>query len=156
VVADVRSTPTSTRPILTAAGRTWLQARHDRITARLAAIENELHSERTDQLVAEHQRLVEQVEALTQVLRNAVSPADVRDDPSIVEVGDEVEVRFPDGDTETFLIVHPVEAGMDEHRTSMDAPLAAAVLGRRPGDRVTVTSPAGVYHCTIERRTRLD
>lgn len=156
VVADVTSTSTSTRPILTAEGRTWLQARHDRISARLVDIEDELHSERTDQLVAEHQRLVEQVDALTRVLRNAVSPADVRDDPSIVEVGDEVEVRFPDGDTERFLIVHPVEAGLDERRTSMDAPLAAAVLGRRPGDRVTVTSPAGVYHCTIESRTRLD
>ncbi|MCC5946932.1 MAG: GreA/GreB family elongation factor [Nitriliruptoraceae bacterium] len=156
VVADVSSPSTRTRPILTGVGRTWLQARHDRIAARLVDIEDELHSERTDQLVAEHQRLVEQIEALTQVLRNAVAPADVRDDPTIVEVGDEVEVRFPDGDTERFLIVHPVEAGMDEHRTSMDAPLAAAVLGRRPGDRVTVTSPAGVYHCTIERRTRLE
>ena len=156
MVADATISPTSTRPILTRAGRTWLQARHDRITARLADIEVELHNERTDQLVAEHQRLVEQVEALTQVLRNAVAPADVRDDPSIVEVGDEIEVRFPDGDVESFLIVHPVEAGMDEHRTSMDAPLAAAVLGCHPGDRVTVTSPAGVYHCTIERRTRLE
>jgi transcription elongation factor GreA len=155
VVADVTSPSTITPPILTADGRAWLQARHDRITTRLAAIEDELHGERTDQLVAEHQRLAEQVEALTRVLRNAVSPSEVRDDPSIVEVGDEVEVRFPDGETESFLIVHPVEAGMDEHRTSMDAPLAAAVLGRRPGDRVTVTSPAGVYHCTIERRTRI-
>lgn len=97
VVADVTSASTSTRPILTAEGRTWLQARHDRISARLADIDDELRSERTDQLIAEHQRLVEQVDALTRVLRNAVSPADVRDDPSIVEVGDEVEVRFPDG-----------------------------------------------------------
>jgi transcription elongation factor GreA len=156
VVADVTAPSLTTRPVLTADGRAWLQARHDRITARLADIEDELHSERTDQLVSEHQRLAEQVDALTQVLGAAVAPAEVRDDPSIVEVGDEVEVRFPDGETESFLIVHPVEAGMDEHRTSMDAPLAAAVLGRRPGDRVTVTSPAGVYHCTIERRTRID
>lgn len=146
---------TSAPPVLTADGRAWLQARHDRITARLAQIEDELGNERTGQLVNEHQQLAEQVEALGRVLRSAVAPGDVSDDPTIVEVGDEVEVEFPDGSTETFLIVHPVEAGMDEHRTSMDAPLAAAVLGRRPGERVTVTSPAGVYSCTLLRRARL-
>ncbi|MEX1165180.1 MAG: GreA/GreB family elongation factor, partial [Nitriliruptor sp.] len=119
-------------------------------------IDDELGNERDQQLVTEHQQLAEQVEALRHVLRDAVSPSDVRDDPSIVEVGDEVEVRFPDDSTESFLIVHPVEAGLDEHRTSMDAPLAAAVLGARPGDRVTVSSPAGTYHCTIVRRDRLE
>ncbi len=150
------ATATRNPPVLTAEGRAWLQARHDRITDRLAQIDDELGNERTQQLVAEHQQLVEQVEALRHVLRDAVSPSEVRDDPSIVEVGDEVEVRFPDDSTETFLIVHPVEAGLDERRTSMDAPLAAAVLGARPGDRVTVSSPAGVYHCTIIRRDRLE
>jgi transcription elongation factor GreA len=148
--------PTRTAPmVLTAEGRAWLQARLDRITTRLAQIVDELGNERTDQLIAEHHQLVEQVDALAAALRDAVSPADVRDDPTIVEVGDEVEVEFPDGSREAFLIVHPVEAGMDEHRTSMEAPLAAAVLGHRPGDRVTVASPAGVYHCTIVARERL-
>jgi transcription elongation factor GreA len=156
VVTDTSPRPTATQTVLTAAGRAWLQARHDRIAARLADIEIEQASERSEQLLAEHQRLAEQVTALEQVLRSAVSPAEVRDDPSIVEVGDEVEVRFPDGETERFLIVHPVEAGLDERRTSMHAPLAAAVLGRRPGDEVTVESPAGPYRCTIERRTRLE
>jgi transcription elongation factor GreA len=156
VAADSPTTSTSTPPILTAEGRAWLQARHDRITSRLARIEDELGNERSQQLVFEQQQLVEQVEALTHVLRDAVAPRELSDDPSIVEVGDEVEVEFPDGSTETFLIVHPVEAGLDERRTSMDAPLAAAVLGRRPGDRVSVTSPAGVYSCTLLRRSRLD
>jgi transcription elongation factor GreA len=152
----VATAPSRTAPpVLTAEGRAWLQARLDRITTRLAQIAEELANERSHQLISEHHTLVEQVDALTQVLRDAVSPADVRDDPTIVEIGDEVEVEFPDGSREAFLIVHPVEAGMDEHRTAADAPLAAAVLGSRPGDRVTVTSPAGVYHCTIVRRDRL-
>lgn len=141
--------------VLTADGRGWLQARLDRITSRLAQVADELGNERTEQLIAEYHQLVEQVEALTSALRDAVSPAAVRDDPTIVEVGDEVEVEFSDGRRESFLIVHPVEAGMDEHRTSMDAPLATAVLGRRPGNRVTVTSPAGDHHGTIVRRERL-
>jgi transcription elongation factor GreA len=156
VVTDVQRTSTTSPPVLTAEGRAWLQARFDRIAARIAQIDDEMGNERTDQLVAEHRQLTDQVEALGRVLRVALSPSEIRDDPSIVEVGDEVEVEFPDGSTESFLIVHPVEAGLDERRTSMDAPLAAAVLGRRPGDRTTVTSPAGVYSCTIVRRTRLD
>jgi transcription elongation factor GreA len=149
------ATSTAAPTVLTAEGRAWLQARLDRITDRLGRIVEELGNERTDQLIAEHQQLLEQVEALTHVLRVAVPPSAVRDDPSIVEVGDEVEVEFPDGSRESFLIVHPVEAGMDERRTAMDAPLAAAVLGSRPGDRVTVTAPSGVYHATVVRRDRI-
>ena len=141
--------------VLTAAGREWLQERHARGAARLERIESDLANERTEELVTEHASLREQLDDLEVLLRDAVAPADIIDDPSIVEIGDEVEVEFPDGDRESFLIVHPVEAGMDEHRTSSEAPLARAVLGSRPGDRVTVTSPAGVYECTVVRRDRI-
>jgi transcription elongation factor GreA len=147
---------TTHRPIvLTAAGRDWLQARLDRAGERLDRVEEELATERTDELIAERSQLTEQVDELSLLLREAVAPADIIDDPTIVEIGDEVEVEFPDGSRETFLIVHPVEAGMDEQRTSAEAPLAQAVLGHRPGDRVTVTSPAGVYSCTVVGRERL-
>lgn len=76
------------------------------------------------------------------------------DDGAPVGLGDEVEVQLPDGQAERLWIVHPLEAGPDEQRTSADTPLAAAVLGARPGDRVTVTTPAGVYHCTVLSRRR--
>ena len=149
-------TRTITSPtVLTADGRAWIQARLDRASERLDRVDDELANERTDELIGERQQLIEQIEDLTALLHAAVAPADVIDDPTIVEIGDEVEVEFPDGSREAFLIVHPVEAGMDEHRTSSDAPLASAVLGARPGDRVTVNSPAGVYSCTIVRRDRI-
>jgi transcription elongation factor GreA len=141
--------------VLTSAGRAWLEARLGRVVERLERVDAELAAERTDELVNERQALSEQHDELAQLLRDAVAPADIIDDPTIVEIGDEVEVEFPDGAREAFLIVHPVEAGMDEHRTSCEAPLARAVLGHRPGDRVTVTSPAGLYSCTIVRRDRL-
>ena len=141
--------------VLTAAGRAWLEDRLARGSVRLERIDADLASERSEELVTERAQLREQLDELEVLLRDAVAPADIIDDPTIVEIGDEVEVEFPDGDRESFLIVHPVEAGMDEHRTSSDAPLARAVLGSRPGDRVTVTSPAGVYHCTIVRRDRI-
>lgn len=141
--------------VLTTSGRAWIQARLDRASGRLERIDEELHNERSEELVTERGQLLEQIEELGQLLRDAVAPADVVDDPTIVEIGDEVEVEFEDGSTETFLIVHPVEAGMDEHRTSADAPLATAVLGHRPGDHVTVSSPAGDYTCTITGRERI-
>lgn len=146
---------TSRPPVLTARGREVLQARLDAARRRLERVTEELGNERDEAQLDERRQLQEQIDELAPVLRNAVSPADVVDDPTIVEIGDEVEVEFADGSRETFLIVHPLEAGIDEHRTSSDAPLATAVLGHREGDRVTVDSPAGDYDCTIRRRERI-
>ena len=143
-------------PVLTRDGRAWVRARQARIGARLDQIAAELAAERSEDLLRERWQLTEQADELAKLLDQAVAPQDVRDDPTIVELGDEVEVELPDGSRESFLIVHPVEAVMDEHRTSSEAPLAKAVLGRRPGDRVTVETPAGVYGCTIIRRDRID
>jgi transcription elongation factor GreA len=142
-------------PVLTAPGRAWVEGRLERAQERLDHIADELFNERTEQLIVERRQLREQVEELTQLLKVAIAPGAVVDDPTIVELGDEVTVEFPDGERETFLIVHPVEAGMDEHRTASDAPLAQAVLGHRPGDRLTVSSPAGDYAITIISRDRI-
>ncbi|MFP4147940.1 MAG: GreA/GreB family elongation factor [Nitriliruptoraceae bacterium] len=147
----------TTRPpvVLTRDGRAWIEQRLERIRHRLIDIDEDLANERTEELITTRERLREQADELEVLLRDAVAPADVIDDPTIVELGDEVEVEFEDGEREAFLVVHPVEAGMDEHRTSSDAPLAQAVLGARPGDTVTVRSPAGEYTCTIVRRDRI-
>jgi transcription elongation factor GreA len=151
--------PTSSSPqravVLTAEGRQWLEQRLERSQHRLARVDEDLAAERTDELLAEHQQLTEQLDELRAVLDRAVSPGEIDDDPTIVELGDEVDVRFEDGEVETFLFVHPLEAPMDEHRTSAESPLAAAILGRRVGDEVTVSSPGGAYTCTITDRRRL-
>lgn len=141
--------------VLTSEGRTWVEQRVARGYERLARMDADLAAERTEELVTAREQLREKLDELEVVLRDALSPADVTDDPSIVELGDEVEVQFADGERESFLVVHPFEAGMDEHRTSSDSPLAQAVLGHRPGDTVTVRSPAGDYDCTIVRRDRI-
>ncbi len=141
--------------VLTAAGRAWLEARRDRAVERRDRINDELRNERTEELITERGQLETQIHELDVLLRDAVAPADVIDDPSVIEIGDSVEVEFPDRSRETFLIVHPVEAGMDDDRTSADSPVARAVLGQRPGERVTITTPAGAYHATILRRDRI-
>jgi transcription elongation factor GreA len=141
--------------VLTADGRRWLEERLERVEHRLGRVDEDLAAERTDELLADHRQLLEQRDELRAVLDRAVSPGEIDDDPSIVELGDEVDVRFEDGEVETFLFVHPLEAPMDEHRTSADSPLASAILGRRVGDEVTVASPGGSYTCTITDRRRL-
>lgn len=151
------STPSAPKRaiVLTGDGRRWLQERLERAEHRLERVDADLAAERTDELLAEHRQLTEQIDELRAVLDRAVSPGEIDDDPTIVELGDEVDVRFEDGETETFLFVHPLEAPMDEHRTSAESPLAQAVLGRRIGDQVTVSSPGGAYTCTITDRRRL-
>ncbi|QBI18278.1 hypothetical protein ER308_00950 [Egibacter rhizosphaerae] len=141
-------------PVLTSDGRAWLQGRRDRAAARLAQVEEELTLDRSEGLFEERRQLQAQMHDWDALLARAVAPGELRDDPTLVEVGDEVVVELPDRTRETLLIVHPAEAAMDAHRTSSASPLAQAVLGHRPGDRVTVQTPAGVYGCTIVARER--
>lgn len=141
--------------VLTTEGRAWIQSRLERSTERRDRIDDELGNERTEELITERAQLDAHIQELTALLRDAVAPADIIDDPSVIELGDEVEVEFADGDRETFLIVHPVEAGMDDLRTSSESPVANAVLGNRPGDVVTFTTPSGEHRCTIIGRNRI-
>jgi hypothetical protein len=101
--------------ILTEQGQAWLRARMSDHIDELAAVATRLseHVEAVakagddaDELpdpphiAADRERYVELVQelgALTSALREAVSVADVQEDPSIVELGDEVEVELPDG-----------------------------------------------------------
>ncbi len=149
------SPATSSPIVLTADGRDWLAARRERIVERLTRVDEDLAADRTAELLDERATLTDQLDELTDVLRRAVAPGEISDDPTVVELGDEVDIVFPGDDRETFLVVHPVEAGMDEQRTSAESPLAKAVLGHRVGDQVTVTTPGGVYHATIAGRRRL-
>jgi transcription elongation factor GreA len=141
--------------VLTAAGRAWLDSRLARALERRERIDDELRNERTEELISERGQLDSHIQELTALLRDAVAPADIIDDPSVIEIGDSVDLEFADGSRETFLIVHPVEAGMDEVRTSSDSPVARAVLGQRPGDSVTITTPGGDSQAKILGRDRI-
>lgn len=84
----------------------------------------------------------------------AVSPAEVRDDPSIVELGDEVEVTHEDGEQERYVLVLPIEIAADRGHVSVESPLGRALLGCRVGDQVAVVAPGGTYEVTIVGRRR--
>jgi transcription elongation factor GreA len=45
--------------------------------------------------------------------------------------------------TEIYTLVDPAEARLSEGRLSYRSPIGAALLGRRAGEVVTITTPAG-------------
>ena len=137
----------STTPVvLTTAGRAGLQERL--ASARRAAAG-------TDEGCAERQRFLAEITAMEDALRQSVAVEEVQEDPTIVELGDEVVVQDAVGAEETVRIVHPLEARQGADHISVDSPLARALLGRRPGERVLVAAPAGPYELTILDRRRL-
>jgi transcription elongation GreA/GreB family factor len=148
---------TPTNPsVLTAAGRRDLQQRLDRTLEQLTHLSERMRAgERGPEEMAEHRQLVTQVEELTAILQGAADVGSVDEDPSIVELGDEVDVEMPDGEVDTWALVHAVEANHAAGRMSVASPLGRALLGARPGDRVAVEAPAGTYECTVRARRRL-
>jgi len=105
--------------------------------------------------LTERQRLLAQVGELNRVLEHAADIGAIEEDPTIVEVGDEVIVQSDHGDIETYAIVHPAEVNADDGRISAASPLGRALLGARPGDRVVIDAPAGTYACVVRERRRL-
>jgi transcription elongation factor GreA len=66
-----------------------------------------------------------------------------------VVLGAQVEACTGDGETESYLIVEPVEANPQQGRISHESPVGRALLGHRPGERVDVETPGGVRELTI-------
>jgi transcription elongation factor GreA len=48
------------------------------------------------------------------------------------------------GDRATYQLVGPFEADAMQGRISIDSPMGSTLLGRRPGDEITVYAPGGV------------
>ena len=142
--------------VLTAAGRRGLEERLRDGTTELAHLDKRIKDgDASVEDLAARARLHEQILAWTGVLHSASDVAAVDEDPSIVEVGDEVDVQEPDGDLLTYAIVDPAEADADRHRISAASPLGRALLGAGVGDRVRVDAPAGPYTFVVLARRRL-
>lgn len=145
-----------TEAALTAAGRRRLQKRLERNQVEIRDLDALIKSgDATDDHVRLRALLDEQASELERLLTRALDIADVEEDPSIVEVGDEVDVEFEDGGVSTFALVHPAEVSVGENRISAASPMGQALLGRKVGDRVEVAAPAGAYACTVRARRRL-
>lgn len=74
-----------------------------------------------------------------------------RQTADISAVGSTVRVTRLDSETEnTWKLVGPREANAREQKISVESPVGKALIGRRPGDVVTVEAPSGVLEFRID------
>jgi transcription elongation factor GreA len=64
-------------------------------------------------------------------------------------MGDKVLIQNQDGKIEQFSIVGSTEANPVEGKISNESPVGKALLGKKIGDEVEVTTPAGVLRLLI-------
>ena len=75
---------------------------------------------------------------------------DKSSDDGKVGIGCNVELQYEDDDdTESYKIVGSQEADPFNNKISNESPIAAAIMGRKVGDTVEVSSPDGVYSVKI-------
>lgn len=69
----------------------------------------------------------------------------------VSRIGSVVKVcRLDTGKTEAYQLVGAREANVAQRRISVESPVGRELLGRRPGDEVTVEVPSGVLQFRIE------
>jgi len=86
------------------------------------------------------------VEGRILMIENIVKNATIIDPPTspgIVELGDKVLIQNQDGKIEQFTIVGSTEANPIEGKISNESPVGKALLGRKIGETVEVSTPAG-------------
>ena len=67
-----------------------------------------------------------------------------------VSIGCQVELKYEDDDdTESYKIVGSQEADPFNNKISNESPIALAIMGKKVGDTVEVSSPDGVYTVQI-------
>lgn len=81
------------------------------------------------------------VQELEYLLRQA-KVVENSSDNSVIEVGSVVDVLV-NGNKDTISIVGELEANIAEKKLSNNSPIGSALLGKKKGDTVTVTVPAG-------------
>ncbi len=145
-------------PVLTREGRRMIEARVRRLREEtLPEIVGAMReSEGEGREALEFSRAEGELRRLSRILATSevVAPPDRRAEVRRLQLGDQVELRSPDGEVERLMVVHPVEAPLDARRISAESPLGGAVLGRAPGEEVVVHAPGEPYRCRLVRWSR--
>jgi transcription elongation factor GreA len=95
--------------------------------------------QRADELASLDERIIE----LDRLLRTGPSTSN---GTGLLPGGTEVTVRFSDGSVVTMHVISVVEetpVGGEAETLTAGSPLGMALCGRKPGDKVTYTTPAG-------------
>lgn len=85
------------------------------------------------------------IEARIRDLEQTLDRAEVIEAPPAgkVALGSKVTIRTEDGEEETWILVSPEEANTLDGTISTESPVGHALVGCRPGDSPTVTTPGG-------------
>lgn len=92
-------------------------------------------------------------EARIIVLREMISRAVVTeksDDTSSIQIGSSFVVSTDSGEEKEFSLVGSTEANPMEGKISNDSPLGRNFFGKKPGDTVEISIPAGTISYTIK------
>ncbi|HUR16209.1 MAG TPA: transcription elongation factor GreA [Candidatus Limnocylindrales bacterium] len=81
------------------------------------------------------------IQSLSALIKNAVVIAE-KHSTTHVQIGSTVDLQSSDG-KESFTIVGSTEAAPAQGRISNESPVGKALLGRKKGDTIVVTVPAG-------------
>lgn len=92
-----------------------------------------------------------QLESRIQELEYKLEHAIISDgDKDVVSVGGTITVMYlEDEETEEYKIVGSLEADPFENKISNESPIGMAIIGKKVGDVVTITSPNGSYDIKI-------
>ena len=69
---------------------------------------------------------------------------------SVAEPGSTIEIEDDDGLVETYHLVGAVESDPSSGRISIESPVGRALVGKRKGDKVTVSVPSGTLSFTVK------
>lgn len=82
-------------------------------------------------------------------LRAALEAAVAEERAGVAAVGRRVLVATDDGESATYALVLPGDGEPDRGWVAIDAPLGAALAGRRVGEVAVVAAPAGEWAVTL-------
>ena len=91
------------------------------------------------------------VEARIKELEYKLEHSKVMDgDKNVISIGSKVKVLYiSDNETEEYKIVGSLEADPFNNKISNESPLGQAIVGKKKGDVIDVSSPTGSYQIKI-------
>jgi transcription elongation factor GreA len=97
----------------------------------------------------EQAHLETKIARLRERIAGAVVVEDGAADDGVVAFGSTVVVRDEEGAEQTWQLVSSHDASPREGRLSVESPMAAALLGKAPGEGVSVSLPRGERKLTV-------
>ncbi|TAK35782.1 MAG: transcription elongation factor GreA [Chloroflexota bacterium] len=97
--------------------------------------------------IATLERRISQLET---VLSQAEPVRRAKIEPGVVNVGSHVIVQWEDDQMpETYMVVGPPEVSVQTGRISYESPVGRALMGRRVGDEIEVSTPGGMRRLNV-------